>query len=190
MKEKILKITLQMLEKEGFASFSMRRLALKLKIDAMAIYYYFPKKEVLLSELTESVFLKTWEKKCHLWETIPLQTKGKPIHRNIQKAVEAMARVYHQLFIQYPGLSFYLLTLSQTNSVSLGIWNKTFLSLLSEVMPPKEAQLTKDLLVDFIHGASLPYVFQKRPKLEMKRKLEQGFQKELQFFLRRFFMNQ
>jgi AcrR family transcriptional regulator len=41
MKQKIIQTALKICEKDGYESFSMRKLAKKLGVDPMAVYHYF-----------------------------------------------------------------------------------------------------------------------------------------------------
>lgn len=57
-REKILAAGRELLLKEGFDAFSMRKLAAKVNYTATAIYVHFPHKEALLAELVEQEFIR------------------------------------------------------------------------------------------------------------------------------------
>jgi AcrR family transcriptional regulator len=57
-REKILTAGRDLLLKEGFDAFSMRKLAVKVNYTATAIYLHFPDKETLLAELVEHEFIR------------------------------------------------------------------------------------------------------------------------------------
>ena len=57
-REKILAAGRELLLKEGFDAFSMRKLAAKVNYTATAIYVHFPDKEALLAELVELEFIQ------------------------------------------------------------------------------------------------------------------------------------
>src|SRR5437588_11261731 len=57
-REKILAAGRELLLKEGFDAFSMRKLAAKVNYTATAIYVHFPDKETLLAELVEQEFIR------------------------------------------------------------------------------------------------------------------------------------
>jgi AcrR family transcriptional regulator len=57
-REKILAAGRDLLLKEGFDAFSMRKLAAKVNYTATAIYVHFPDKETLLAELVEQEFIR------------------------------------------------------------------------------------------------------------------------------------
>ncbi len=53
--ERIIRIALEMVQEGGTDNLSMRKLALRLSVDPMAIYHYLPNKQALLMEVYESV---------------------------------------------------------------------------------------------------------------------------------------
>src|SRR5436190_17048222 len=57
-REKILAAGRELLVREGFEAFSMRKLAAKVNYTATAIYTHFPDKEALLGELVEQEFIR------------------------------------------------------------------------------------------------------------------------------------
>src|SRR3954447_14092982 len=57
-REKILAAGRELLLKEGFDAFSMRKLAAKVNYTATAIYSHFPDKEALLGEVVEQEFIR------------------------------------------------------------------------------------------------------------------------------------
>src|SRR5262245_59584415 len=57
-REKILAAGRELLFKEGFDAFSMRKLAAKVNYTATAIYVHFPDKEALLGEVVEQEFIR------------------------------------------------------------------------------------------------------------------------------------
>jgi len=54
-------VALKLLEKEGSNDVSMRRVAVESGVTAMAIYHYFPSREALLDDITQSVFAEFGE---------------------------------------------------------------------------------------------------------------------------------
>src|SRR5436305_5237914 len=57
-REKILAAGRELLLREGFDAFSMRKLAAKVDYTATALYVHFPNKEALISELVEHEFIR------------------------------------------------------------------------------------------------------------------------------------
>ena len=56
-RDRIVSTALALVDREGLASLSMRRLAATLGVDPMAIYYYLPNKAALLDAIVEAVNL-------------------------------------------------------------------------------------------------------------------------------------
>jgi AcrR family transcriptional regulator len=54
--DRIRATALKLLEKDGAESVSMRRVAAESGVTAMAIYHYFPSREALLGDITQTVF--------------------------------------------------------------------------------------------------------------------------------------
>ena len=57
-RDRIVSAALALVDQEGLASLSMRRLAAALGVDPMAIYYYLPNKAALLDAIVEAVNLE------------------------------------------------------------------------------------------------------------------------------------
>ena len=55
-REQIIEAALRLLEQDGLAAFSLTRLARSLSISVMALYTYFPSREVMLDTVTDSIF--------------------------------------------------------------------------------------------------------------------------------------
>lgn len=60
-KEKVISVALQIANKDGISSLSMRKIAGKLKIEAMSLYHHFKNKDEILNALVDHVFsLISW----------------------------------------------------------------------------------------------------------------------------------
>lgn len=55
-RQRIVKTALKIADQEGVAGLSMRRLASKLKVEAMSLYYHFKNKDEILDELVDLIF--------------------------------------------------------------------------------------------------------------------------------------
>ncbi|ABZ96133.1 Transcriptional regulator, AcrR-family (plasmid) [Leptospira biflexa serovar Patoc strain 'Patoc 1 (Ames)'] len=146
MKEKITNQALRMLKKEGLKSLSMRKLAEHLSIDPMTIYYYFKNKDQLMAELVEVVFRKFYES-LRLDEGIG--------NENPQKKLEFVLIEYRSFFIQYLDLSLYLIQSPRQEYPAVTMFNDRILDLILALKPYENPELTRDILVDFIHGNAL-----------------------------------
>lgn len=54
-REAIIRVALELVDREGLAALSMRRLGAVLNVDPMAVYHHLPNKEALLDALVEAV---------------------------------------------------------------------------------------------------------------------------------------
>jgi AcrR family transcriptional regulator len=69
-KEKIITAAIQLANKDGIEALSMRKLAAKLKIEAMSLYHHFKNKDEILNALVDHVFsLIQWTPDASNWKT-------------------------------------------------------------------------------------------------------------------------
>lgn len=57
-RERVLNAALDLVDREGLAGISMRKLGAELGVEAMTLYYYFPNKSAILDGLVEQVILR------------------------------------------------------------------------------------------------------------------------------------
>lgn len=118
---------------------SIRKIALKLNIDPMSIYYYFPNKNNLLEAITISLMQEIYE----------------PNHsNNWKKELVLLSKSYLTLLSSYPGLLEIMLKME-----SLGPSNE-FTKRLETILLPLKLDEEKFksalcLLVDYLHGVVL-----------------------------------
>ncbi|MCW7463155.1 TetR/AcrR family transcriptional regulator [Leptospira limi] len=180
MKEKITNQALRLLKKEGLKSFSMRKLAEKLSIDPMTIYYYFKNKDQLLAELVDVVFRNFYE--------------GLQLEEGRAKEKEKLETVlieYRSFFIQYIDLSLYLIQSPNEEYPAVKLLNDLILNLIQASSPYENPELTRDILIDFIHGNALSVSNKPRKgsKVRMKPNQTDPFRESLTILLNRLFYN-
>lgn len=61
-RERVLETALELVDREGLAALSMRRLGAELEVEAMALYRYADSKDALLDGLVEALYLELEEK--------------------------------------------------------------------------------------------------------------------------------
>ncbi|MBM9590571.1 TetR/AcrR family transcriptional regulator [Leptospira sp. 201903075] len=144
MKEKIIQTALRICEKDGYESFSMRKLATKLDLDPMAIYHYFENKEALTKAMVEQIFDR-------------FQKEILITNKNPKTSLKKILIEYWNLFIEYPGMSLYLIKNSHTDFPSVLSLNQTLLNLLSNLQPGKDIEKMLHIIIDFIHGNALAF---------------------------------
>ncbi|MGV3667741.1 MAG: TetR/AcrR family transcriptional regulator [Leptospira bouyouniensis] len=180
MKEKITNHALRMLKKDGLKSFSMRKLAENLSIDPMTIYYYFKNKDHLMAELVEVVFRKFHEG-LRLDEGIG----------NQEEKLKTALIEYRSFFIQYIDLSLYLIQSPNQEYPAVKNLNDLFLDLILALNPCENPELTRDILIDFIHGNALSASnhVRKRASVSNNQFLLGQFRKSLNLLCNRLFYN-
>ncbi|TGL17677.1 TetR/AcrR family transcriptional regulator [Leptospira yanagawae] len=180
MKEKIINHALRLLKKEGLKSFSMRKLAETLSIDPMTIYYYFKNKDHLMAELVDVVFHK-------FYEGLSLDEGT----GNEKEKLETVLIAYRSFFIQYIDLSLYLIQSPSHEYPAVKNLNDLILDLIQSSIPYENPELTRDILIDYIHGnaLSLSNHVQKRSSLKTNQFHSDQFRKTLKRLIHRLFEN-
>jgi AcrR family transcriptional regulator len=100
----ILHAALQLVDAEGLAALSMRRLGARLGVEAMTLYYYVPGKAALVQGLAEVVLDE-------------LQLPSGPVHA-WQTAVREVARSFRRLGLVHPNVFPLLATVGLDNPAS------------------------------------------------------------------------
>ncbi|OAN13107.1 transcriptional regulator [Photobacterium jeanii] len=118
---------------------SIRKLALALNVDAMAIYHYFKNKEALLEAITVSLVTDIYEPQF-----------GTPW----RQALESLCHSYLSLLASYSGLLETLLTMKSTGPAQ--VFTERFNCILEPLA--LDESIRNDalgLLVDYLHGFAL-----------------------------------
>ena len=118
---------------------SIRSLSAELNVDAMAIYYYFKSKGVLLEELTTSLISEIYQPQKGLeWEV----------------ELRKLSKSYITLLSKYDGLLQTLLSMKSTSPANVFISRfKTIMKKLNMSTSIENASL--NLLADYLHGFSI-----------------------------------
>lgn len=118
---------------------SIRALSAKLNVDAMAIYYYFKNKSVLLEELTTSLI-------CEIYQ--PQENE------EWQVELRKLSKSYITLLNKYDGLLQTLLSMQSTSPANVFIKRfKIIMKTLNISVSLENAAL--NLLADYLHGFSI-----------------------------------
>jgi len=123
---------------------SIRKLALSLDVDAMAIYHYFSNKNALLEAITTSLVEDIYQPKKEL------SNKSESWKSELNK----LCASYLTLLNDYPGLLETLLTMSSVGPAEV------FVERFNVVVEPlnlnaDSAKNGLDLLADYLHGFAL-----------------------------------
>lgn len=137
-KEVIIKTAKNLMISDGKIP-SIRSLSAELNVDAMAIYYYFKSKGVLLEELTTSLISEIYQPQKGLEWEIEL--------RKLSKSYIALLR-------KYDGLLQTLLSMKSTSPANVFISRfKIIMKKLNMSTSIENASL--NLLADYLHGFSI-----------------------------------
>ncbi|MCW8328936.1 TetR/AcrR family transcriptional regulator [Photobacterium sp. SDRW27] len=118
---------------------SIRQLASRLDVDAMAIYHYFKNKNTLLVAITTSLVEDIYQPK---------------VNDDWQSELRQLCRSYLSLLNDFPGLLETLLSMDSAGPATV------FIERFEQVMAPLNLDATAsknalDLLVDYLHGYAL-----------------------------------
>lgn len=176
MKEKIIQTALKICEKEGYESFSMRKLAAKLNLDPMAVYHYFRNKEELTKSMVEQIFSRFQE------EIIVSE-------RNPKANLKRVLIAYWNLFLEYPGMSLFLVKNSHEGFPSVISLNEKLQNILFKSFPESDVDIILNVIIDFVHGNALASasLFSKVKNNETKiRSNQKEFESSLSYLLDQF----
>jgi len=130
---------------------SIRGLSTELKVDAMAIYYYFKNKNALLEEIATSLISDIYNpKKSDKWQSELLK----------------LSKSYLLSLERYNGLLEILLTMESDSPVEIFINRFKSITCTLKLSPDDENTLLS-LLVDYIHGFSLAQTCDKKQLLNV-----------------------
>lgn len=87
-RERIVQAALGIVDRDGLASLSMRRLAADLGVAPMAAYYYLPKKKALLEAIVEAVMVEA-------------NSHGDDVSAPIEERILAAARAYRDALLAH-----------------------------------------------------------------------------------------
>ncbi len=117
---------------------SIRKIATKLNIDPMSIYYYFPNKNALLESITVSLMEEIYEPtKNNTWK----------------KELELLCKSYLNLLANYPGLLKTMLSMDSKSPANVFI-EKLQIILSTLNLDEKNFSTALSLLADYLHGVA------------------------------------
>ncbi|HEU4326981.1 MAG TPA: TetR/AcrR family transcriptional regulator [Roseiflexaceae bacterium] len=139
---RIVAAALALVDGQGVAALSMRRLGAELGVDPMAIYRHLPDKQALLEAMVAQVFSE-------------LRVEGEPAS-GWQEQVRAFARAYRAMAQAHPNLVLHLVADSAAATQAALLANEALYdALLGAGLPPRLVLLSGDLLIDFLNGFAL-----------------------------------
>ncbi len=141
-RELIVAVALRLIDEQGMAALSMRKLAAELGVDPMAIYHYLPGKEAVLAALVEDVFsrLRVTPASGGVW----------------QDRVRAFARAYRDVVRSHPNLVRHVVANAEVAATAaLEASEALYAALVAAGLRPVTVVRAADLVVDYVHGFAL-----------------------------------
>ncbi len=141
-REVIVAAALRLIDEQGMAALSMRKLAAALGVDPMAIYHHLPGKEAVLAALVEDVFSGL--------RVPPASGEG------WQDRVRAFAQAYRDVVHSHPNLVRHVVANAEVAATAaLEASEELYAALSAAGLPPLTAVRAADLVVDYVHGFAL-----------------------------------
>lgn len=142
-RETILEAGLRIVDADGIAAMTMRRLAAELGVNPMSIYHHLPGKAAVLSGLVEQVFAQ-----------IPVSASADG--GSWQDRLKAAAHAHRRVLRLHPNLALQILADTGAVSDVLVAAGEPFYAALEQAgLPPRSIVEAVDTIVDFIHGFML-----------------------------------
>ncbi len=144
-RERIVGEALRLVDEQGMAALTMRRLAAALDVDPMAIYHHLPGKEAVLAAVAEDVFARL---------RVPTDER-----LTWQGRVRAFAGAYRDVVRSHPNLVRHLVANAEAAApVALEASEALYAALEAAGLPPATIVRAADLVVDYVHGFALAEV--------------------------------
>ncbi len=118
---------------------SIRAISKELKVDPMALYYYFKNKNILLEEMAKSLIAEIYKPDCSL---------------NWESELKELSKSYLLLLHRYEGLLETLLSMTSNSPAQVFI-DRFNLIVLPLKLENRNKTAFLNLLVDYLHGFSI-----------------------------------
>jgi AcrR family transcriptional regulator len=138
----ILEAALRIVDEDGIAALTMRRLAADLGVNPMSIYHHLPGKGAVLAGLVERVFSQ-----------LPATT---PSGGSWQQRLASAAQAYRRIVRAHPHLALQIISDPAAVAGALVAAGEPFYAALELAgLPPRAIVEAVDTTIDFIHGFML-----------------------------------
>jgi len=140
--DRILTEALALVDAEGMAALTMRRLATRLGVDPMALYRHVPGKPALVAGLVQRVFSEL---------RIPTEPG-----QSWQERVRAFASTYRNLARAHPNLVLQIVSDPEAATIAaIEASDELYAALEAAGLPPAAIVRAADLVVDYVNGFAL-----------------------------------
>ncbi|QBD80834.1 TetR family transcriptional regulator [Ktedonosporobacter rubrisoli] len=144
-RELVLDAALALVDRDGIAGLSMRKLGVQLGIEAMTLYYYFPNKDAILDGLIEREAIKALN--------VPV---GPP--EEWARWLRGLAVALHEELLRHPRLLPLIATRPAMTPVSLRLVEQIVAGLCATGLSPLHAFQVLNIVTTFVVGHTLAEV--------------------------------
>lgn len=149
--DRILDAAQALLDRDGLAGLTMRRLGADLGVDPMAIYHHVPGKRELILRLVERTF-RDFDPRPAVPAVGPAKADPAP-----REALRAWARAYRSVAIRHPALMLAVLGDERAVAIASQLVGGPLMAALDALaLAPAAQEASVAALVDYVHGAVLP----------------------------------
>ncbi|WP_342343656.1 TetR/AcrR family transcriptional regulator [Martelella limonii] len=139
-REEMLGAGLDLLDRKGADAFTMRALAERLSVNPMTIHHHFGGRDGLIAAMSEVAYAQ-----------VAAPEGGTPID-----CIRGLLEAYHAQVLRHPGLTLLIFRRPGVFPQQAERITNEISALLAEAgLSGRRAQLWRDILVDFTHGAAL-----------------------------------
>jgi TetR/AcrR family tetracycline transcriptional repressor len=143
-RDRIVSAALALVDQEGLASLSMRRLATTLGVDPMAIYYYLPNKAALEDAIVEAVNVDMYADVFSFDFSLPLYD-----------LVVAAGRVYRAALLRHPHAVYLMVVRAAPTPTASRPGDAMVGSLIERGLTPAEGVAAVDVFSTFVTASVL-----------------------------------
>jgi len=144
-RQRIVKAAIEIVDRQGLAALSMRRLGVVLGVDPMAIYYHVPNKATLYDAIVEAVTAEM--------DLSPAFADGTPLDR-----LRHMAQAYKNALLAHPNAISVVAARPVRTPASLRPIEKMLALIVPMGFTPQEAIAFVDVCGHFIIGWAITYM--------------------------------
>jgi TetR/AcrR family transcriptional regulator, tetracycline repressor protein len=141
-RERIVKAALALVDEEGLAALSMRRLAAALGVDPMAIYYYLPNKSALEDAIVEAV-------------VADVEDPGFQAKPTLYQFILSAGRAYRAALLRHPRALPLVVNRNLQTPSSLKVADNMLGLFVEEGMTAPEGVATLNIFATYVEGAAL-----------------------------------
>lgn len=138
-RESIARAALELIDAEGLAGLSMRKLGAKLGVEAMSLYHYVANKGDLLDAAVEQIYLEI---------EIPTQTESSEWEATVRSGLQS----FHHTLARHPNTISLFASEPAVSPGAFGVFYAAYQRFILAGLEPTEAHEALHLMVSFVLG--------------------------------------